>query len=69
VRTFITAALKKSTRTYVLEFDRHLRVRSRNISSLDPGSDDRATAEWGGLTGFSGKFGRAIADAVNEEHS
>lgn len=69
VRTFITEALKKSINTYVLEFDRHLRVRSRNISSLDPGSDDLATAEWGGLTGFSGKFGRAVADAVNEEHA
>ena len=67
VRASMTAALEKSTRTYSLEFDRHLRVRSRDISSLDPGAEDLATAEWGGLTGFSGRFGRAISDAMNEE--
>jgi hypothetical protein len=63
---FITEALEKSMRTYFLGFDRHLRVRSRDISSLDPGSEDLATAEWGGLTGFSGRFGKAIAAAMNE---
>ncbi len=67
VRAFISTALEKSTRTYFLEFDRKLRVLSRDISSLDPSSEDKATAEWGGLTGFSGRFGRAISDAVNEE--
>jgi energy-coupling factor transporter ATP-binding protein EcfA2 len=67
VRKFITAALEKTTRTYFLGFDERLRVRSQDISSLDPSSDDRSTREWGGLTGFSGNFGRAISDAMNEE--
>ncbi len=66
VRRFMSAALTKSTRTYFLEFDRKLRVHSRDISSLDPGSEDPSTAEWGGLTGFSGRFGKAISDAMNE---
>ncbi|EAU67210.1 hypothetical protein STIAU_5771 [Stigmatella aurantiaca DW4/3-1] len=67
VRKFITAALEKSTYTYFLGFDENLRVRSEDISSLDPGSEDDSTREWGGLTGFSGNFGRAISAAVNEE--
>jgi energy-coupling factor transporter ATP-binding protein EcfA2 len=67
VRASMAAALEKSTRTYFLGFDQRLRVRSRDISSLDPGAEDKATAEWGGLTGFSGRFGRAIAAAVSEE--
>jgi hypothetical protein len=66
VRKFMSAAIEKSTRTYFLGFDRKLRVHSQDISSLDPGSEDKETAEWGGLTGFSGKFGRAISDAMNE---
>ncbi|WNG14684.1 AAA family ATPase [Cystobacter fuscus] len=66
---FISEALNKSTRTYALEFDEELRVHSRDISSLDPGADDAATSGWGGLTGFSGRFGKAISDAVNEEGS
>ncbi|WNG24158.1 AAA family ATPase [Cystobacter fuscus] len=66
---FIGEALNKSTRTYALEFDEGLRVHSRDISSLDPGADDTVTSGWGGLTGFSGRFGKAISDAVNEEGS
>jgi hypothetical protein len=66
---FIAESLSKSTKTYALEFDEKLRVHSRDISSLDPGSDDAATSGWGGLTGFSGRFGKAISDAVNEEES
>jgi hypothetical protein len=69
VRAFIEAALEKTARTYALEFDQRLRVHSRDISSLDPGSSDRATSEWGGLTGFSGKFGHAISDAMSESES
>lgn len=66
---FISEALNKSTRTYALEFDEELRVHGRDISSLDPGADDATTSGWGGLTGFSGRFGKAISDAVNEEAS
>ena len=66
---FIARVFDKSIFTYSLSFvdDRH--VKSQDISSLDPGADDQATAGWGGLTGFSGRFGKAIADAMNEEDS
>jgi len=66
VKTFLAAALNKTTSTYYLGFDKEGRVSSTNISSLDPGSPDPRVAEWGGLTGFSGRFGRAIAEAANE---
>ncbi len=42
------------------------RVTSRDISNLDPGSGDEAEADWGGLTGFSSRFGDAVRAAVNE---
>jgi AAA domain, putative AbiEii toxin, Type IV TA system len=65
--SFIAEALDKSIRTYSLEFVDNRRVKSQDISSLDPGADDQSTAGWGGLTGFSGRFGKAISDAVSEE--
>lgn len=34
---------------------------SRDISQLDPGSDDQAQAGWGGLTEFSGRVGEIVA--------
>jgi hypothetical protein len=45
------------------------RVTTRDISNLDPSSRDEAEANWGGLTGFSSRFGEAVRTAVNEaEH-
>lgn len=41
-------------------------VKSRDISNLDPGSPDDAEADWGGLTGFSSRFGEAVREAVNQ---
>lgn len=67
VRGFLGEALTKTTRAYFLEFDEAGdKVRSRDISSLDPGSEDPSVANWGGLTGFSGRFGDAIARAAVE---
>ena len=60
------AALKKSYRTYLLEFGKDHKVRSKDISSLDPDSEDERIAGWGGLTGFSSRFGDAVRAAVNE---
>ena len=40
------------------------RVTSRDISGLDPGSTDQAEADWGGLTGFSSRFGEAVRESV-----
>lgn len=60
------AALKKVYRVHLLEFgDDHL-VRSKDISSLDPGSEDEGVSGWGGLTGFGSMFGDAVRESVNE---
>lgn len=64
-REIFGAALAKSSRTFFLGFQQG-RVFSRDISSLDPGSDEPDIAGWGGLTAFSGRFGEAIAEAANE---
>lgn len=42
------------------------RVKSRDISNLDPTADDERESEWGGLTQFSSRFGEAVRVAVNE---
>lgn len=60
------AALKKDYRTHLLAYEADGRVRSTDISSLDPGDDDERIAGWGGLTGFSSRFGDAVRRAVNE---
>lgn len=41
-------------------------VNSHDISNLDPSSPDRAEAEWGGLSGFSSRFGEAVRKSVIE---
>jgi hypothetical protein len=50
----------------VLSFGTDDRVRSRDISTLDPEAEDEGEAGWGGLTGFSSNFGDAVRIAVNE---
>jgi hypothetical protein len=61
------AALSKTVRTHLLSFGDDGRVRAKDISSLDPGSDDDDVAGWGGLTGFTSRFGDAVRQAVNEQ--
>ena len=39
--------------------------RTRDISDLDPGSDSRDEAEWGGILGFSVQSNHVVAAAVN----
>jgi len=41
-------------------------VISSDISNLDPGASDQSEAGWGGLTGFSSRFGEAVRVAANE---
>lgn len=60
------AALKKDYQTHLLAYEDDGQVHSTDISSLDPGSDDERVAGWGGLTGFSSRFGDAVRRAVNE---
>jgi hypothetical protein len=61
------AALTKTVRAHLLSYQDDGRVHSKDISSLDPGSADDDVAGWGGLTGFSSRFGDAVRTAVNAE--
>lgn len=55
----LDAALRCTYRTFLLDFEGK-KVISRDISTLDPSSEDLMEAEWGGLTGFSSKFNRIL---------
>lgn len=54
------AALDKQKTTGVYYFDRK-DGSTRDISSLDPGSDEDAISGWGGLSEFSGRANDAVA--------
>jgi hypothetical protein len=60
------ATLTKSVRTHLLAFGEDGRVRSKDISTLDPGADDDDVAGWGGLAGFGSRMGDAVRRAANE---
>lgn len=60
------AALTKDYQTHLLAYEKGGKVRSTDISTLDPGADDERVSGWGGLTGFSSRFGDAVRRAVNE---
>jgi hypothetical protein len=60
------AALEKVLRVHSLEFGVDGKVRSADISALDPDSEDDRIAGWGGLTAFSSRFGDAVRTAVNQ---
>ena len=59
-------ALKKDVRTYLLAFGPDGKVRSRDISTLDPGDESDDVSGLGGLSGFSSRFADAVRHAVNE---
>lgn len=60
------SSLKKSYRVHYFAFEGDGRVRSVDISDLDPGAEDERIAGWGGLTEFSSRFGEAVRAAINE---
>jgi hypothetical protein len=67
VKQVMEHALGASYRVYFLQLDEETqRVNTLDISSLDPGAPGDAEAEWGGLTGFSSRFGAAVRTSVNE---
>ncbi|MFO0681016.1 MAG: AAA family ATPase [Sandaracinus sp.] len=68
VKQVAKAALEKSYKTYVLEFQGRT-INAKDISSLDPSDADESVAGWGGLTGFGSRFSDAVATAVNEAES
>lgn len=53
-------------KTHLLSFAEDGRVRAKDISSLDPSDEDDDVSGWGGLAGFSSRFGETVRDAVNE---
>lgn len=67
LRKVAESALNKSNqlKTHLLSFDSQGRVSSKDISSLDPGSEDDDVSGWGGLAGFSSRFGETVRRAVN----
>jgi hypothetical protein len=68
MRRVLEHALKCDYRVYFL--DNQIlggKVMSGDISNLDPGASDLNEAGWGGLTGFSSRFGEAVRAAVNKD--
>jgi energy-coupling factor transporter ATP-binding protein EcfA2 len=66
MRELLVSALGKQAKTYY--FDRTAAgVIVRDISTLDPGAEDKAVSGWGGLSGFSGNVADAVGDALVEE--
>ena len=53
----------KSARVYF--FDRESGS-TREISNLDPASEDELEAGWGGLTSFSGRVGEVVSSVIVE---
>lgn len=60
------AALTKEYRAFSLNFDEDGKVHSKDISELDPSSEDEDVSGWGGLTEYSSRFGETVRTAVNE---
>jgi len=60
----VTTALTKTFATYALKYEAG-RTTAIDISSLDPGADDDAVSGWGGLAGFSSRFGESVRKAAN----
>lgn len=60
-----TSALGKDYRVHLLEFGKDRKVTAKDISRLDPGAEDEGEAGWGGLTGFSSRFGEVVRKAAN----
>ena len=54
-------AIQKEARVYYFDRD----GRTREISNLDPGSQDAVEAGWGGLSEFSGRVADVVAGVVN----
>jgi putative AbiEii toxin of type IV toxin-antitoxin system len=68
MHTVIAHALAADYRVFFLQIDQATRrVTTRDISHLDPDASDDHEATWGGLTGFSSRFGEAVRSAVNED--
>jgi hypothetical protein len=63
------SALQKDYRVNLLEFNSSNVVESKDISTLDPSSEDDDVSGWGGLTGFTSKFSEIVRRAVLESEN
>ena len=61
-RKMADAVLKKKARVYYFDGGGI----ARNISNLDPGSEDATEAGWGGLTEFSGHVSDVVASVMQD---
>ncbi len=59
------SALSKDYRVYFFERGKL----AQDISSLDPGSDDEAVANWGDLNGFAGRSADVVAEAITRSNA
>jgi len=50
----------KTIRTYFFE-NKDYKVKVKDISTLDPGNEDLAVADWGGLSSFASKANDIVA--------
>jgi len=66
LRKVAESVLTKTYRVHLLAFESDGKVRSSDISNLDPDDPDERVSGWGGLTELSSRFGDAVRDAVNE---
>ena len=67
VQQVMQNALKSDYRVHFLSVETSSnKVKSQDISALDPDSEREAESHWGGLTDFSSKFGEAVRRAANE---
>lgn len=69
MKDVIEKVMQKSFRVDFLEYEKDGKVTSKDISELDPESENEGESGWGGLTGFSSRFGDAVRTAVNEDNS
>jgi len=63
LRKVLASALEKSYRTFYLQRTGQ-EVTIKDVSTLDPGSDDASESGWGGLSGFSGDTVDVVSRAV-----
>ena len=67
VHAVMEHALNANYKVYFQDMDlRSRRVSTRDISNLDPESQDATESTWGGLTSFSSRFGDAVRHAIND---
>lgn len=68
VRLFKDIFTTKDVKTYFFSREEENAIVVKDISSLDPGSEEAAISEWGGLSSFSSRASDIVSEiAANEE--